>query len=182
MWGVVGANLAPEDAAKLKQVAQRIKLEVNIPIDILLDCRPPKLRSWDDVEQNLRQIAEAGVGDAATVQTWCDRLHMSGVIPELTDTVREKLRQYMDESDSQLDWWQRPLNESHHSDGEVAWSDFAGSHEFDEEEIAHGCGPTDELTLRNIIYAVWACSVAELIDGCPPVRIGTVPLVRAGGA
>ena len=86
VWGVVGANLAPEDAAKLKQVAQRIKLEVNIPIDILLDCRPPKLRSWDDVEQNLRQIAEAGVGDAATVQTWCDRLHMSGVIPELTDT------------------------------------------------------------------------------------------------
>ena len=60
-------------------------------------------------------------------------------------------------------WWERPLNDWHHSDDAgYFWIDFAAQHEFSEEEIAVGCGPSEELTLRSVLFALWECSVAEL--------------------
>ena len=85
------------------------------------------------------------------------QLYEGGWIPGITREIKGACPVSLE-----YGWWKRPRNESHYSGNGVNWLDFVAAHEFTDQEIAQGCGPSDDLTLRNITHAIWDQSVAEI--------------------
>ena len=145
------------DILTLKIVDRQINRVVHVDSAQLLAYKPPKFKRWHHVEQSLCAIALRGVGEGSTVETWCDQLHVAGVLPSLTHDIKTILCSSMEDR-----WWERPLGKQHHGDDAGDWVDFSASLEFSDEEIARGCGPSTPLTVGRIFYHIWETSVAEL--------------------
>ena len=67
---IIVDHLMVDNLATLRQVAPLTHRVVQIPIECLLAWQPPKLCSWAHLEKILIMVAEAGVGEDSTVQTW----------------------------------------------------------------------------------------------------------------